>query len=1079
MMINNNVVNHNMNSNNDLSFETEQNGEYSHHDVAQQQPPQTTIKFDEEKNREMKEYQVQYNEKYSQKPLTRQSTGQSSTDFDTKSVRSVLMHKMNLIKRRRKSIDESERVEGPPYHTMDLDTVTQLLRSDLEDGLSESMVDERRSEYGFNEMEGEGGVSPLRLLLKQFLNIMVLILLIAMIVSFVFKDYIEGGVICVIMFLNAAVGFIQEFKAEKTMDSLRQMASPTSQVIRGGHQKTVPTRELLPGDIIILKTGDVVGADCRIIESFNMDVDEALLTGESIPVNKIPDVIQGDDVPLGDRVNMSYSSTVLTKGRGKAIVTAVGMQTEIGKIAKRLLDSGDNSKTPLQKSLDRMALVLLAVAIISLIIVFAAAKFHITNEVVLYAISTSISVIPEGLVAVVTLTQAFGVYGMAKSKALVRRLAALELLGAVTNVCSDKTGTLTQSKMVMTRLWRPDTGFYSVSGIGFAPEGEVKSESDNATIMTKEKMDHGFQMMVNAAALCNMSEVRKDKATGDWSGIGDPTEVALQVFAHKLQNGKPSLINKDNPTRWNLIAEYPFDSSIKRMTVLCQSPNGATIAFLKGATERVLSCCVGMQMSDTNDVHSMSPKEIEEIVLPKVDSLARGGLRVLSLAMRRMKHEDGSNISSDTFVREQVEQEMIFLGLVGIYDPPRLESKMAVEQCHKAGITVHMLTGDHIATATAIAREVSIIPADYGLKAEDDQNQSSKEMNHHSYEGSKGTTTNLVMTAQRFDKLTEEEIDALPELPLVIARCSPDTKVKMIEALHRRKRIAGMTGDGVNDSPSLKEADIGIAMGENGSDVAKQAADIVLVDDNFATIVKAIEEGRRVFGNIARFVVHMVSGNVAELTPLLIGLAFIDSSGSSVFPMTPIQILFNNILTSSPPAMSLGLEPIHNDQMLQPPRSKKEGLFSRSNLADIIFYGFSIGIICLCNFIIVLYAYGTGNLGVDCNGEYNDTCDEVFRARGALFATLTVIVLLHGFTCRDLRNPTWTWSALKGPKNIYLYWSTLFGFILLIVVLYVPFLNTKVFRHKPITWEWGMTVASVILYIGIAESYKWIKRRFF
>lgn len=781
-----------------------------------------------------------------------------------------------------------------------------------------------------------------------------------------------------------------------------------------------------------------------------MDVDEALLTGESLPVNKVSEVIQGEDVPLGDRTNMCYSSTILTKGRGKAIVTSVGMQTEIGKIAKRLLESGDSTKTPLQKSLDRMALVLLAIAIISVIIVFAAAKFHINNDVILYAISTSISVIPEGLVAVVTLTQAFGVHSMAKSKALVRRLAALELLGAVTNVCSDKTGTLTQSKMVLTRLWRPDTGFYSVSGLGFTIDGEVKSEALD-TIITKENMNEGFQTMVNCAALCNMSEMRKDKATGEWSGIGDPTEIALQAFAHKLKNGKPSLIKKDAPDAtdsWKLVAEYPFDSSIKRMSVLCNAPDGSHFAFMKGATERVLESCIGMQMSDDGKVAMMSPEELQEVILPRVDDLARGGLRVLSLATRRIKHE--GPIVHDTFVRETVEHEMIFLGLVGIYDPPRKESKAAVEECHQAGITVHMLTGDHIATATAIAREVSIIPATYGFE---DDPELYERLRASSQPHIGDNKENLVMTAQRFDKMSEDEIDALPDLPLVIARCSPDTKVKMIEALHRRKKIAGMTGDGVNDSPSLKESDIGIAMGENGSDVAKQAADIVLVDDNFATIVKAVEEGRRVFGNIARFVVHMVSGNVAELTPLLLGLAFIDQSGGSVFPMTPIQILFNNILTSSPPAMSLGLEPIHKDQMLQPPRTEKEGLFSRSNLIDIIFYGFSIGVICLANFIVVLYGYGTGNLGEDCNGHYNDTCDEVYRARGALFATLTVIVLLHGFTCRDLRNSTWSLKALRGPKNKYLFWSTLFGFILLIVALYVPVLNTDVFRHKPITWE--------------------------
>ncbi|KAG2196203.1 hypothetical protein INT47_004729 [Mucor saturninus] len=1029
------------------------------------------IQFDESQK---KEYQVQHNEKFSQKPLTRSSTGASSNDFDTKSVRSVLMNKMHLVKRRRQSVDNQEKVEGPPYHTMDLDTVNGLLKTDLEDGLNEDAIPERRAQYSFNEMEGEGGVSPVKLMIKQFMNIMVLILLIAMVVSFVFKDYIEGAVICAIMFLNAIVGFMQEFKAEKTMDSLRQMASPTSQVIRNGHQKTIPTRELVPGDIVILKSGDVVGADCRIIEAFNMDIDEALLTGESMPVNKVSSVIQGEEVPLGDRINMCYSSTVLTKGRGKAIVTAVGMQTEIGKIAKRLLDSGDNTKTPLQKSLDRMALVLLAIAIVSVIIVFAAAKFNINNDVVLYAISTSISVIPEGLVAVVTLTQAFGVHSMAQSKALVRRLVALELLGSVTNVCSDKTGTLTQSKMVLTRLWRPSTGFYSVSGLGFTVDGEVTSETDG-TVITKENMDAGFQTMVNTAALCNMAELRKDKKNDEWSGIGDPTEIALQVFAHKLKNGKPTLVKKDAPDNesWKLISEYPFDSSVKRMSVLCRSPEGSHMAFLKGATERVLESCSGMLMSDEGDIKFMSVEELEALVLPKVDTLARGGLRVLSLAMRRIKH--AGDIAHDTFNREFIERDMIFLGLVGIYDPPRQESKLAVEECHKAGITVHMLTGDHIATATAIAREVSIVPATYGLE-EDVELYNSIKATAKPHLGD--NKENLVMTAQRFDKMSEQEIDALPDLPLVIARCSPDTKVKMIEALHRRKKIAGMTGDGVNDSPSLKESDIGIAMGENGSDVAKQAADIVLVDDNFATIVKAIEEGRRVFSNISRFVVHMVSGNVAELTPLLLGLAFIDQTGGSVFPMTPIQILFNNILTSSPPAMSLGLEPIHADQMLEPPRSSKDGLFRVSNLVDIMFYGITIGVICLMNFIVVLYGYGTGELGIDCNGHYNDTCDEVFRARGALFATLTVIVLLHGFTCRDLRNSTWSISALKGPQNKYLFWSTLFGFILLIVALYVPVLNTDVFRHKPITWEWGMTAASVVVYILIAEGYKWCKRHF-
>ncbi|KAI9490870.1 potassium/sodium efflux P-type ATPase [Zychaea mexicana] len=994
-------------------------------------------------------------EKINQRSLTRSSTGQSSISFDARSVRSVLMKKVNLVKRRKARKTEEQRVEGPPYHTMDLETVAKLMKSDLEDGLDQKEVDARREESGFNEMEGEGGVNPFKLLLKQFFNIMVLILLVAMVVSFVFEDWVEGAVICAIMFLNAGVGFAQEYKAEKTMDSLRQMASPTSQVVRDGQSKTIPTRELIPGDVIILKAGDVVGADCRVIESFNMDIDEALLTGESVPVNKVIDTLEGSEIPLGDRVNMTYSSTVLTKGRGKAIVTATGMQTEIGKIALRLLNSDDSRKTPLQRSLDRMALVLLVVAIISVIIVFAVAKFNIEKGQILYAISTAISAIPEALVAVVTLTQAFGVHSMAKANALVRKISALELLGSVTNVCSDKTGTLTQSKMVLTRLWRPDEGFFKVGGLGFSIEGDFTRESDDK-VMTKDGFTSGLHQLALTGALCNMSELRKDKETGDYHGMGDPTEVALQVFAHKVQMGKPSLTKSEKGENWKLIAEYPFDSSIKRMSILAQAPDGSYYAFIKGATERVLGTCAGVQYSEEDEIKSMQGSELEELVLPQVEELAKGGLRVLSLGIRKVKAE--GPVGPETFKREEIEQGMNFLGLVGIYDPPRAESKEAVEQCHLAGITVHMLTGDHAATATAIAREVSILPERYGLDGKPQEE--------------------LVMTATKFDKLTEEQVDALPQLPLVIARCSPDTKVKMIEALHRRKRIAGMTGDGVNDSPSLKEADIGIAMGQNGSDVAKQAADIVLVDDNFATIVKAIEEGRRVFANISRFVVHMVTGNIAEVVPLIIGLCFI-KDGESVFLMTPLQILFNNILTSSPPAMSLGLEPVHPDQMLVPPRPTSEGLFAWPNVLDIIFYGSVIGIICLLNFIVVIYGWGNGHesLGTDCNGEYNDTCEVVFRARGAVFAALTIMVLLHGFTCRDLLNPIWTWKGLvKRRQNYYLLWSTVGCMCLMFIALYVPVLDTVVFKHKGISWEWGMVFASCFIYMAITEIWKYFKR---
>ncbi|KAI7852428.1 potassium/sodium efflux P-type ATPase [Circinella umbellata] len=977
-----------------------------------------------------------------QKPLTRSSTLQS-TATDVKSVRSVLMHKMGLIKRKK-----VERVEGPPYHTMDLDTVCQLLKSDLENGIHDNETETRRTDTGFNELQGSGGINPVKLFIKQFINLLVMILLIAAIVSFVYRDWVEAGVITFIMFLNAVIGFLQEYNAEKTMESLRKMASPTSLVIRSGHEKHIPTRELIPGDIIILKSGDVIGADCRVIESFNMDVDEALLTGESVPVNKVTDTLSTADVPLGDRINMGYSSTTLAKGRGKAMVTAIGMDTEIGKIAQRLMDSDDNARTPLQRSIDHLAMVLFAFAVVVVIVIFATSKFQIGDQEILYAISTAIAAVPEGLLAVLTLTQAFGVNAMAKSNALVRRLVSLELLGSVTNICSDKTGTLTQSKMVLTRFWLPKTGFHSITGLGFETEGKASNEETGEAL---DISDSHVKRFIQTAALCNMSEVRRDEE-GEVSVMGDPTEIAMQVFAHKLDMGKPTLEAKDG---WKLIAEYPFDSSIKRMSVLTRASDGSYIAFGKGATERVLPSCVGIQ--NGNEIEYMSVDRMQELILPQVETLARGGLRVLTLTMRAIKF-DGP-VNHETFKREQIEEQMIFLGLVGIYDPPRVESKMAVEKCHKAGVLVHMLTGDHIATATAIAREVSIIPPDYDLQ--DVKETGKKE---------------LVMSAQKFDKLTEEQIDGLPELPLVIARCSPETKVKMIEALHRRKKISAMTGDGVNDSPSLKESDVGIAMGETGSDVAKQASDIILVDDNFATIVSAIEEGRRVFSNISRFCVHLITANVGLAVLLIAGLGFQDSSGMSVFPMTPLQILFTNCLTSTPPAIGLGLEPANPLQMTAPPRRREHGLFRAANLCDIFYYGFVVGIIGICNFAAVVYGYGGGDLGEDCNKNYNETCDIVFRARGALFTSACFVILLHSFTCRDLRNPVWVPSSFTCKQNWYLYYGAVFTITLLIITLYVPVLAEIVFKQHPITWEWGMVAASCVAYCILAEIYKFFKR---
>ena len=700
---------------------------------------------------------------------------------------------------------------------------------------------------------------------------------------------------------------------------------------------------------------------------------------------------------------------------------------------------------------------------------------------------SGIAIIPESLIAILTITMVVGMTQMRKRKVVIRQLSALEALGGVTNICSDKTGTLTQGQMITRKVWLPDAGVYTVEGAedasdptkgtaAFAPwSKELSSTStkdakaecekiavDSDTDVTQDsQLPLELQGFLQSTALCNLAAVRYNDQERKWQSIGDPTEIALQVFAHRFGQGKKTLKEKHG---WNELAEYPFDSSIKRMSVIYKTADSDTAyVFTKGAVERILELCTTVGIGPNQQ--SMSEGRMTK-VLEQMTALADQGLRVLAVARRVLdNYTPGSEIP-----REEAESRLTLLGLAGLYDPPRLETKDAVKECTTAGIKVHMLTGDHPSTASAIAKEVGILPRDTGpISAE--------------------VASSLVKTAAEFDGMANAQIDALPVLPLVIARCAPSTKTRMIAALHRRRAFAAMTGDGVNDAPSLKAADVGIAMGLAGSGVAKCAADIVLTDDNFASIVNAIEEGRRMFDNIQKFILHLLSSNVGEVILLIIGLAFQDNEGFSVFPLSPLQILWINMLTSSFPAFGLGREKASSDIMRRPPHDNKRGVFTPQIVVDMLVYGTIMGACTLLTFVIVVYGAGGGNLGYDCNREYRDSCDVVFRARAAVFAELTWLILISAWEFKSLRRSMFSLDPLSAREskfpffkdvysNQFLFWSVVIGALSVFPAVYIPGLDTKVFKHKGITWEWALSFGAVVIFVLGTETWKAIKRRF-
>ncbi|KAG6003477.1 hypothetical protein E4U21_002013 [Claviceps maximensis] len=1082
----------------------------------------------------------------------------------------------------------------------------KALNTDIDRGLTTAQVNALQQTHPRNELDVAEGVPWYKILTKQILNAMIIVLALAMALSFGIKDYIEGGVLVFVIVLNVTIGFWQEYRAEKRMDALRALSSPSAMVLRDGKTQVISNPDVVPGDIVLLKMGDTVPADLRMFEAMNLACEEGQLTGESVPVEKTTDneilapgsekpAMSEEEVGIGDRINMAYATTVVRKGRGRGIVIATGMLTEVGKIAastskkrrkagrsmnwrkygkkqpvvglaKRTYDVvgkflGLTEGTPLQRKLSALAYILFGCAIILAMVVFGVNHFDLRNEVIIYATSLGIAIIPESLVAVLTITMVVAVTVMRKANVVVRDLSALEALGGVTNICSDKTGTLTEGAMIVRQAWIPSSHMYTVrksqnpndptkGRVTYAQQAQAPCEaesSDAAAALEKAEPQRDYdrerssaavlkfdvpedklnpktadeereqaetelerepeltdqlEAFLISSALCNLATVRYDEEQDKWQTTGEPTEIALQVFAHRFNQGKKTLENKG----WKQLAEFPFDSSIKRMSVVYDAPqqggsaspspsassifepHSNSIVFTKGAVERVLDLC--SHVGTGADQQPMS-EELKENVLRQMNALASQGQRVLAIAYRPWKgrfvptENRATSAAEDEALRNDVEGGLSLLGLAGIYDPPRRETKPSIGECAQAGIRVHMLTGDHPETAKAIAKEVGIIPKNLGVLPDQ-------------------VARSIVQKATEFDTMTDEEIDELEELPLVIARCAPDTKTRMIEALRRRGAFMAMTGDGVNDAPSLSRADVGIAMG-SGSDVAKSASKIVLTDDKFNSIVAAIREGRRMFDNIQKFVLHLLTSNVGEVILLIAGLGFIDSSGFSVFPVSPLQIIWINMVTSSFPAFGLGREAAAHDVMRKPPQDKRRGVFTNQIIVDMMVYGILMGACTMVTFCIVIYGANGGRLGEDCNTAYSEACDAVFRARAATFAELTWLILVSAWEFKSLRRSMFRLhpdeheqehhhhgeshalsavipSALVTVcqdlySNRFLFWSVILGALSVFPVVYIPVLNTKFFKHTGITWEWCLSLGFTALYVAGIEAWKLTKRR--
>lgn len=894
----------------------------------------------------------------------------------------------------------------PNWWQMDAAKVAAWLGVDPNQGLSFAEAGRRLREKGENSLHKPQRLSALAVLIAQFKDFMVLVLLGAAAVSGILHEYADAMTILAIVLLNAVLGFYQEYRAERSLLALQALSAPQARVRREGRTAIVPAREVVPGDLLLLEAGDRVAADARLSQATALAAAEAALTGESVPVAKSCAVLGREDLPLGDRTNMVFGGTNIVAGRGEAIVVATGMSSEIGQIAG-LIEEAASGPTPLQSRLEQVGrwLVFLCLFVCAAVGAAGVARGESLRTMFMAAVSLGVAAIPEGLPAVVTISLAIGVQRMVRRAAIVRRLPAVETLGCATVICSDKTGTLTMNEMRVA-TFNTAGDWYEVTGVGYDPAGSIAGASGTRHTW------HAWPRAMTAAppplatllagAACNNAELVPPARGGGWRAEGDPTDAALLVLA-----AKAGLPLSDLARTWPRLGEVPFSSERKRMSVINRGPDGRACLFVKGAAD-VLLAVSRDQLTDGG------PMPLEANARQRwqneTDRLSARGLRVLALAYRLLTPAELANRS----VGEEAERDLTFLGLVGMSDPPRPESARAVKACRQAGILTVMITGDHPLTARAIAQEIGLL--DKGGR---------------------------VVTGNELDRITERDLLREVERIKVYARVSPRHKLRVVRALKAKGHVVAMTGDGVNDAPAVKEADIGVAMGKTGTDVTKEAASLVIMDDNFATIVAAIEEGRAIYDNIRKFIRYLLGCNTGEILTMFLGMLC-----GLPLPLLPMQILWINLVTDGLPALALGLEPAEKGIMSRPPRPPKEGIFAAGLWGKIVWQGMAIGLCTLVSFGLILAVF-PGQIG---------------RARTVAFSVLVFSQLVFALACRSEHAPL---RAFDWSGNPYLLWTILGSSLMHLAVIYLPWIG-GLFHTVPLgPLDWlivlGLTAWSVLL----------------